>query len=95
MKRKANTCSARSGLIVDPAYQKLGLGKRLALYDNEIADEAGARIWVSASSNSKKLFLSLGFVVLGTESVVLGVDENGEEKVGMNWVTMREPMQKE
>lgn len=95
MKKNADKRSARSGLIVDPAYQKLGLGRRLAAYDNEIADEAGARIWVSASSNSKKLFLSLGFVVLGTESVVLEVDENGAEKVGMNWVTMREPMRKE
>ncbi|KAE9366218.1 hypothetical protein N431DRAFT_351361 [Stipitochalara longipes BDJ] len=84
---------ARSGLVVDPAYQKLGLGRKLAVYDNEIADEAGARIWVSASSNSKKLFLSLGFVVLGTESVVLSEDENGE-KIGMNLVTMREPLRK-
>jgi predicted N-acetyltransferase YhbS len=85
----------RSGLIVDPDHQKLGLGKRLAVHDNEIADEAGARIWVSASANSRKLFLSIGFVVLGTESVILGAGENGEEKVGINWVTMREPLRKE
>jgi len=85
----------RSGLIVDPAYQKLGLGRRLVVFDNEIADEAGARTWVTASVNSKKLFLSLGFVVIGAQSVVLKEDENGEKKVGTNWVTMREPRGKE
>jgi hypothetical protein len=87
----------RSGLIVDAAYQKLGLGRRLAVFDDEIADEAGARIWVIASVNSRKLFASLGFVELGTESVVLGEGgdgEDGEEKVGTNWVTMREPKPK-
>ncbi|KAH8748537.1 hypothetical protein F5882DRAFT_422027 [Hyaloscypha sp. PMI_1271] len=86
---------SRSGLLVDPSYQKLGLGTRLAVFDNEIADEAGARIWVIASSNSKKLFLSLGFVVLGTESVVLEESEDGGKKVGTLSITMREPKGRE
>jgi GNAT superfamily N-acetyltransferase len=91
---KTDNRTVRSGLVVDPAYQKLGLGRRLALFDNEIADEAGARIWVTASANSRKLFASLGFVELGTESVVLKEGEDGEEKVGTTWVTMREPKPK-
>jgi hypothetical protein len=81
--------------FTDPSYQKLGLGTRLAVFDNEIADEAGTRIWVIASSNSKKLFLSLGFVVLGTESVVLEESEDGGKKVGMLSITMREPKGRE
>jgi ribosomal protein S18 acetylase RimI-like enzyme len=85
----------RSGLIVDPVYQKLGLGRRLAVFDNEISDNVSARVWVTTSVNSKKLFLSLGFEVLGTESVVLEESENGEKKVGTNWVMMREPKEKE
>jgi hypothetical protein len=89
------TKPVRSGLIVDPAYQKLGLGRRLAVLDCEIADEAGARTWVIASANSRKLFVSVGFVEVGCESVVLGEGEGGEEKVGRNWVTVREPKGKE
>jgi GNAT superfamily N-acetyltransferase len=91
----ADGWAARSGLLVDPSYQKLGLGTRLAVFDNEIADEAGARIWVIASSNSKKLFLSLGFVVLETESVVLEESEDGGKKVGTLSITMREPKGRE
>jgi hypothetical protein len=35
--------------------------------------------------------VSVGFVEVGCESVVLGEGEGGEEKVGSNWVTVREP----
>ena len=81
----------RSGLVVDPECQKLGLGRKLAVFDNEKADEAGARIWVSANINSKKLFLSLGFVEVGSESVALEESENGKQKIGTVWLTVREP----
>jgi N-acetylglutamate synthase-like GNAT family acetyltransferase len=82
----------RSGLIVDPKYQKLGLGRRLVEYDNEMADQAEAKTWVSASANSKRLFESLGFVQLAEESVDLGEkDDDGEEKVGGTWLFLREP----
>jgi hypothetical protein len=35
--------------------------------------------------------VSVGFVEVGCESVVLGEAEGGKEKVGRNWVTVREP----
>ncbi len=85
------TNAVRSGLIVDPGYQKLGLGRRLADFDCQIADRASARTWVVASANSMKLFVSVGFVEVGCESLVLGEGEGGEESVGRNWVTVREP----
>jgi hypothetical protein len=37
----------------------------------------------------------LGFVVLGTESVVLEESEDGGKKVGMLSITMREPKGRE
>jgi N-acetylglutamate synthase-like GNAT family acetyltransferase len=88
----SNIDAERSGLIVDPHYQKLGLGRRLVEYDNEMADQAQAKTWVSASINSKRLFESLGFVQLADESVNLGAKNNGgEEKVGRTWLFLREP----
>jgi N-acetylglutamate synthase-like GNAT family acetyltransferase len=65
----SNIDEERSGLIVEPNYQKLGLGRRLLENDNEMADQAGAKTWVSASVNSKRLFESLGFVQLVEESL--------------------------
>jgi hypothetical protein len=37
------------------------------------------------------LFISVGFVEVGCESVVLEAGEGGKERVGRNWVTVREP----
>jgi hypothetical protein len=60
-------------------------------YDNEMADQAQAKMWVSASANSKHLFESLGFVQLAEESVDLGEkNDDGEEKVGRTWLLLRE-----
>jgi N-acetylglutamate synthase-like GNAT family acetyltransferase len=87
----SNIGAERSSLIVDPNYQKLGLGRRLVEHDNEMADQAGAKTWVSASANSKHLFESLGFVQLAEESVDLGEkNEDGEERVGRVWLFLRE-----
>ena len=88
----SNIDEERSGLIVEPNYQKLGLGRRLLENDNEMADQAGAKTWVSASVNSKRLFESLGFVQLVEESLDPGEkNDDGEEKVGRTWLFLPEP----
>lgn len=77
---------------MDPDHQKLGLGRRLVEHDNEMADQAGAKTWVSEGLNSKHLFESLGFAQLAEESVDLGEkNDGGGEKAGRTWLFLREP----
>ncbi|KAH8598129.1 hypothetical protein B0O99DRAFT_615972 [Bisporella sp. PMI_857] len=55
----------RQGTMIDPDFQKQGLGTALTHHCNAIADKAGVATYVSARPTSIKMFNDNGFVNIG------------------------------
>ncbi|KAF2094603.1 hypothetical protein NA57DRAFT_80402 [Rhizodiscina lignyota] len=81
----------RRGTMVDPDYQRRGLGTLLTKYCNKIADEAGARTFVPARPSSKHMFEQCGFVVLDEFPIDMKKYPDIEDNhVAENWLLVRE-----
>ena len=52
-------------LLVDPAHQRKGLGRKLVFYGLDLADEEGVCASVVASAVGDKLYVSCGFESVG------------------------------
>lgn len=52
-------------LLVDPAHQRKGLGRKLVFYGLDLADEEGVLASVVGSAVGDKLYVSCGFEPVG------------------------------
>lgn len=79
--------------MVEPKYQRCGLGTWLSEHCDAIADEARITTFVIPRYTSLKLFRSTGYKKLGTETYDLSpFGGPGEERMD---IYMREPGQGE
>lgn len=76
--------------MVDPAYQKRGLGTRLTNHCTAISDAIGARTFVPARPSSKHMFEQTGHVVKATCHFDME-KYTGKKYIAENWLLIREP----
>ena len=50
--------------MVDPSYQRMGLGSLLTEHMNKLADKGGAPTYVRAQPKAAALFIQIGYEVL-------------------------------
>uniref|UniRef100_V5GUJ8 N-acetyltransferase domain-containing protein n=2 Tax=Kalmanozyma brasiliensis (strain GHG001) TaxID=1365824 RepID=V5GUJ8_KALBG len=79
-------------LIIDPSFQRKGLGSKLVNWGTSRADEEGVCAWLESSPMGKGAYLKAGFRVLGMDRV----DEPKAQKGYVEWPYMiHEPKGKE
>jgi len=74
-------------LVVDPEFQRMGVGKKLLQWGLAMADEQGVECWIDASPFGKGLYEKMGWKEISFVEVDLG-KWGGEEGVTTRTVNM-------